>query len=107
MFVPTLPHWTSKRVVLMGDAAHGLSPHISAGGTLGIEDVLVFARLLQRNANLQEVLAEYEKNRVPQYRRVHELADAVEQANNAQEYAHQYAHFSHWMLNEGAEHSRI
>jgi 2-polyprenyl-6-methoxyphenol hydroxylase-like FAD-dependent oxidoreductase len=107
MFVPTLPHWTSKRVVLMGDAAHGLSPHISAGGTLGIEDVLVFARLLQRNSDLSAVLAEYEQNRLPQYKKVHELADAVERTNSAQEYALEYARFSHWMLNEGAPHSRV
>ena len=37
MYVPALPTWVSDRVVLLGDAAHGLSPHISAGGTLGIE----------------------------------------------------------------------
>lgn len=37
MFVPSLPRWTSARVVLVGDAAHGLSPHISAGGTLGVD----------------------------------------------------------------------
>ena len=38
MYVPPLPQWTSDRVALIGDAAHGLSPHIAAGGTLGIED---------------------------------------------------------------------
>jgi 2-polyprenyl-6-methoxyphenol hydroxylase-like FAD-dependent oxidoreductase len=107
MFVPTLPRWVSRKVALMGDAAHGLSPHISAGGTLGIEDVLVFVRLLQRNANLAAVLTEYEKNRMPQYQKVHLLADAVERTNGAQEYAHEYARFSHWMLTEGAAHSRV
>ncbi len=107
MFVPKLPRWTSERVLLMGDAAHGLSPHISAGGTLGIEDVLILVGLLQRTSSLQTALADYEKNRKPHYGKVHELADAVERAGNAQEYAHHYAHFSYWMLNEGAANSRI
>jgi 2-polyprenyl-6-methoxyphenol hydroxylase-like FAD-dependent oxidoreductase len=107
MFVPTLPRWTSNRVALMGDAAHGLSPHISAGGTLGIEDVLVLTHLLKRMSNLSTALVDYERNRKPHYQKVHELAEAVERAGNAQEYAHHYARFSHWMLNEGAANSRM
>lgn len=107
MFVPTLPRWTSSRVALMGDAAHGLSPHISAGGTLGIEDVLVLFRAMQRSSSLQAALVEYEKNRKPHYEKVHELADAVEGARNAEEYALHQARFSHWMLNDGAANSRL
>lgn len=107
MFVPQLPHWTSERVALIGDAAHGLSPHISAGGTLGIEDVRVLARLVKQESTLQDALAKYETNRIPHYRKVHELADAVEYAADAKEYAHQQATFANWMLNDGAAKSLI
>jgi 2-polyprenyl-6-methoxyphenol hydroxylase-like FAD-dependent oxidoreductase len=102
MFVPELPRWISERVALAGDAAHGLSPHISAGGTLGIEDVRVLARLLRKTSSVEDALKAYEKNRIPHYRMVHELADAVERAEDAKQYAHEQARFAHWMLNEGA-----
>src|SRR6187551_2161108 len=56
MFVPELTHWTSRHVALIGDAAHGLSPHISAGGTLGVEDVKVLARQIQIQPDLATAL---------------------------------------------------
>ncbi|RFU47655.1 NAD(P)/FAD-dependent oxidoreductase [Paraburkholderia sp. DHOC27] len=101
MVVPALPRWTSQRVVLVGDAAHALSPHISAGGTLGVEDVTVLVRALRKHASLASALAAYEANRIPHYTQVRELAYAVEIARDAQTYAREYARFSHWMLNEG------
>lgn len=106
MFVPALPRWTSSRVALIGDAAHGLSPHISAGGTLGVEDVHVLIQAIQRHSTIANALSAYEGNRIPHYARVHELAYAVELARDASEYAHEYAKFSHWMLNEGYQSSR-
>jgi 2-polyprenyl-6-methoxyphenol hydroxylase-like FAD-dependent oxidoreductase len=106
MFVPSLPVWTSNRVALIGDAAHALSPHISAGGTLGVEDVHVLVHALQSTSKMDEALSLYERNRIPHYERVRELAYAVELAPDAQSYALEYARFSHWMLNEGYRASR-
>jgi 2-polyprenyl-6-methoxyphenol hydroxylase-like FAD-dependent oxidoreductase len=106
MFVPSLPVWTSNRVALIGDAAHALSPHISAGGTLGVEDVHVLVHALQSTSKMGEALSLYERNRIPHYERVRELAYAVELAPDAQSYALEYARFSHWMLNEGYRASR-
>lgn len=98
MYVPALPKWTSKHVALIGDAAHGVSPHISAGGTLGIEDVGVLMRALQTAPTQEAALQQYESVRMPHYEKVRELSKAVEGARNAQEYAAEYARFSHWML---------
>jgi 2-polyprenyl-6-methoxyphenol hydroxylase-like FAD-dependent oxidoreductase len=106
MFVPALPHWTSARVALMGDAAHGLSPHISAGGTLGVEDVRVLVQAVQKQETLATALSVYASKRMPHYARVHELAYAVELARDAHEYATEYARFTHWMLNDGYHASR-
>ncbi len=106
MLVPVLPRWMSARAVLVGDAAHGLSPHISAGGTLGVEDVRVLIQAVQQHAALDAALSKYEANRIPHYARVHELADAVELARDAGEYAHEYVRFTHWMLNDGYRASR-
>ena len=100
MVVPRLPRFTSPRVVLIGDAAHGLSPHISAGGTLGIEDVGVLSRLLAESSDLSSALAAFDADRLPRYDTVHKLSVAVEQSRTAEEYARHYAAFSHWMLHE-------
>lgn len=100
MVVPRLSRFTGPRVALIGDAAHGLSPHISAGGTLGIEDVGVLARLLAGGPGISSALAAFDADRLPRYDTVHKLAAAVEQAGNAEEYARHYAAFSHWMLAE-------
>lgn len=98
MLVPPLPHWTSPRVALIGDAAHGLSPHIAAGGTLGIEDVGVLRAELTAQPDTAGALARYEAARTARFERVREHADAVEHADGAAEFAERYAAFSHWML---------
>jgi 2-polyprenyl-6-methoxyphenol hydroxylase-like FAD-dependent oxidoreductase len=98
VFVPPLQRWTGDRVVLVGDAAHGLSPHIAAGGTLGLEDVGVLRRCLATAPALGAALADYERQRRPRFVEVHAHADAVEAAADADEFALRYATFSHWML---------
>ncbi|MCW8100439.1 FAD-dependent monooxygenase [Streptomyces tauricus] len=96
--VPELPHWTSARVALIGDAAHGLSPHIASGGTLGIEDVGVLRGSLTAEADLEKALTAYEHARSARFTTVREHSAAVENAADAAEFAQRYAEFSHWML---------
>ncbi|MDQ1023303.1 2-polyprenyl-6-methoxyphenol hydroxylase-like FAD-dependent oxidoreductase [Streptomyces umbrinus] len=96
--VPELPHWTSARVALIGDAAHGLSPHIASGGTLGIEDVGVLRSILTAEADLEKALTTYEHTRSARFDTVREHSTAVEHAGDAVEFAQRYATFSHWML---------
>ncbi|MGW7540367.1 FAD-dependent monooxygenase [Streptomyces sp. NPDC054770] len=98
MFVPPLPYWTSKRIALIGDAAHGLSPHIAAGGTLGIEDAGVLRAVLSAEPHLPQALVRYEAARTARFDDVREHAVAVEQATDAAEFALRYTDFSHWML---------
>jgi 2-polyprenyl-6-methoxyphenol hydroxylase-like FAD-dependent oxidoreductase len=100
MYVPELPRFADGRVVLLGDAAHGLSPHIAAGGTLGVEDVGVLARALagRETAEIPAALAAFEADRLPRYAQVRAHSREVEQAQDAAEYARSYAAFSHWML---------
>ena len=103
MIVPPLPTWTSAHTTLIGDAAHGLSPHISAGGNLGIEDVGVLMSLLDGGADLLSALPEFQKMRMLRFDRVREFSAAVEAAADAAEFAERYATFSHWMLSTEAE----
>ena len=62
------------RVALVGDAAHGLSPHIAAGGTLGIEDASVLREALRTAPDLRGALMRYETARMPRFDRVREFA---------------------------------
>ncbi|MGE0215316.1 FAD-dependent monooxygenase [Mycolicibacterium sp.] len=98
MIVPPLPHWASARVVLVGDAAHAMSPHITAGATLGIEDAALLARLLTPPADVPAALATYQGDRIPRYAHVAALSAAVEHAPTPADFAHHYAAFHHWML---------
>ncbi|WP_189154806.1 FAD-dependent oxidoreductase [Lentzea pudingi] len=98
MLVPPLPHWVSARVALAGDAAHAMSPHITAGATLGIEDAALLGHLLGPASDVPAALQTYQADRIPRYVRVAELSAAVEHSPTPREFARNYAAFSHWML---------
>ncbi|WP_244199576.1 FAD-dependent oxidoreductase [Amycolatopsis thailandensis] len=98
MLVPRLPYWTTGRVALIGDAAHGLSPHLAVGGTLGIEDAGVLRAELDGETDPAEALVRYETARRARMDRVREHSDAIEYADGAVENAERFAAFSDWML---------
>jgi 2-polyprenyl-6-methoxyphenol hydroxylase-like FAD-dependent oxidoreductase len=99
MLVPPLPRWVSNRVALVGDAAHALSPHITAGATLGVEDALLLARLLATSDGVAAALAAYQDDRIPHYDKVLELSKNVEHSATPEDFAIAYVTFTHWMLN--------
>lgn len=105
MLVPPLPHWVSARVVLAGDAAHAMSPHITAGATLGIEDAALLGRLLTPGGDVPAALAAYQASQIPRYAHAAQLSAAVEHAPTPQEFARHYAAFSHWMISQEPQRS--
>lgn len=106
MYVPELPFWVSTRVALIGDAAHGLSPHIAAGGALGIEDVLVLTNAIKAAPDMPAALKRYETQRMPYYETVRNFSKDVEYAKDSKDFARRYASFTHWMLNDGYKAAR-
>jgi 2-polyprenyl-6-methoxyphenol hydroxylase-like FAD-dependent oxidoreductase len=82
----------------MGDAAHGMSPHVTAGASLGIQDPVVLIRCLDTEPDLAAALAAYEADRRPHYLEAQRLSAAVERYATPAEFAHSYAAFSHWMI---------
>lgn len=45
--VASLPTWWKDRVLLIGDAAHAISPHAGQGASLALEDAMLLAKLLR------------------------------------------------------------
>ncbi|KAG6811861.1 hypothetical protein H0H92_005532 [Tricholoma furcatifolium] len=67
-FLRPLPSFVRQRVVLLGDAAHAMLPHLGAGVGQGFEDVYVLCRLLgdvrSRKRDLDAALEAYDHARV-------------------------------------------
>ncbi|KAH8589017.1 FAD binding domain protein [Bisporella sp. PMI_857] len=65
--------WHKGRCLLLGDAAHAMSPHLSQGVSMALEDVFLFSRLLSRTSTLviEELFQTYDRNRRP---RVEEIS---------------------------------
>ncbi len=61
VFVPS--PWHRGRVVLIGDAAHAITPHLGQGAAQAVEDAVVLADELQKNAPLQSSLNGFERRR--------------------------------------------
>jgi len=78
---PPLPSYVRQRVVLVGDAAHAMLPHLGAGVGQGFEDVFVLCALLgharTRARNLDAVLKAYDTIRVPRANMVLEMSTAA------------------------------
>jgi 2-polyprenyl-6-methoxyphenol hydroxylase-like FAD-dependent oxidoreductase len=68
--VATLPTWSRKRVVLIGDAAHATSPHAGQGASLALEDAMRLVRLLQEGQELGASFEAFERERRPRAERV-------------------------------------
>jgi 2-polyprenyl-6-methoxyphenol hydroxylase-like FAD-dependent oxidoreductase len=66
--------WHMGRVVLIGDSAHALSPHIAQGATMAIEDAVVLAELVGQDGALPDLLAEFERRRFSRCKFVQELS---------------------------------
>ena len=55
--------WYRGRVLLIGDASHATTPHIGYGAGLSIEDGVVLADELQKNATIEAAMAAFMKRR--------------------------------------------
>ncbi|KAJ6500108.1 FAD/NAD-P-binding domain-containing protein, partial [Mycena vitilis] len=63
----TLPFFVADRVALLGDAAHGMTPHLGAGAGQAIEDAYVLANVLgaATAGTLDAALEAYQRTRLP------------------------------------------
>jgi len=69
--VPRLPAWHQDRVVLVGDAAHAMSPTAGQGASLALEDALYLVKLLHRfSGEFETVFGEFERARRPRVEKI-------------------------------------
>ncbi len=66
--------WYRGRVVLIGDSAHTTTPHLATGAGIAIEDAVVLAEELSRDASIDTALANYMQRRFERCRLVVDTA---------------------------------
>jgi len=72
--VATLPNWSRKRSLLIGDAAHATSPHAGQGASVALEDALRLGRLMRSDQEISEIFGNFENERRPRAERIVALA---------------------------------
>lgn len=65
-----LPSWHRGRMVLMGDAAHPMTPDLGQGACQAIEDALCLPQAVMQNETIEQALAAYERQRRPRTARL-------------------------------------
>jgi 2-polyprenyl-6-methoxyphenol hydroxylase-like FAD-dependent oxidoreductase len=69
--VRALPRWHAGRVVLIGDAAHAVSPNAGQGASLALEDAMYLAKLLRDAAgDYRAAFERFEHARKPRVERI-------------------------------------
>ena len=72
--VATLPIWSRKRTLLIGDAAHATSPHAGQGASLALEDAMRLGRLMLEGEDLDTIFQRFEQERRPRAEKIVALA---------------------------------
>lgn len=72
IFVPA--PWYRGRVVLLGDAAHAVTPHLGQGAAQAMEDAVVLGELLPRDEPVEQLLGAYMKRRFERCRLIYEAS---------------------------------
>ena len=73
---PTIENWSSKRVTILGDAAHATLPYLAQGAAMAVEDGAILSRALKQNRDVADALQLYQRNRTDRTARVVNTSDA-------------------------------
>jgi 2-polyprenyl-6-methoxyphenol hydroxylase-like FAD-dependent oxidoreductase len=75
--LPRLPRWHRGNVVLVGDAAHAMTPNLGQGAAQALEDVAALAGALKRHQRLVDALTAFAAERKRRAERVVALSRAM------------------------------
>lgn len=68
--LPHLETWHTERVCLIGDAAHGTSPHIGQGAAISMEDAVVLAKCIRDIPSVENAFEKFEQLRKPRAEKI-------------------------------------
>lgn len=69
--------WHRGRVVLIGDAAHSLTPQMTSGGGMAIEDALVLTEEIEAGGEMESILSRYFERRFSRVKKVFDVGYAI------------------------------
>jgi salicylate hydroxylase/6-hydroxynicotinate 3-monooxygenase len=69
-----LPRWSDGSVVLLGDAAHPMTPYLAQGAAMALEDAIVLARCIDSAGPSSAAFEQYERIRKDRASRVQQLS---------------------------------
>lgn len=73
-WLPKLDRYHRGSVVLLGDAAHAMTPNLAQGGGQALEDAIVLAAAVSRTSDVATALAQYDHDRRPRTQAMSEAA---------------------------------
>jgi salicylate hydroxylase/6-hydroxynicotinate 3-monooxygenase len=73
-----LPNWSDGPVVLLGDAAHAMTPYMAQGAATAIEDAAILARCVHQvhGEDVDSAFRQYEAHRKPRTSRIQAISSA-------------------------------
>ena len=71
-----LERWSDGPVVLIGDAAHPMTPYMAQGGATAMEDAAVLARCLKKEDDVETAFRLFEEHRKPRTSRIQAISSA-------------------------------
>ena len=92
-----MPRWYKKRVVLIGDAQHAVSPLVGMGSSMAMEDAFVLAEELSLHSqDIETALREFEKRRQRRMKKFLSLVNRIDGWFRARGFL---AVFRNWIVN--------
>lgn len=78
-----LPVWHNKQVVLLGDAAHAVTPHTGQGASLALEDTAILVRCLSKYDTLEIAFKKFQSLREDRVKKIIKQARKVGNSKSA------------------------
>jgi len=74
LFEHSLPKWYSKKIVLIGDAAHPMMPFMAQGGCAALEDSYALSTLLKESNDINSSFANFQNTRYARVRKIQNMS---------------------------------
>ncbi|OAR25725.1 monooxygenase [Streptomyces sp. ERV7] len=75
--LPPLASFVTGRAVLLGDAAHAMTPNLGQGANQALEDAVTLAALLDAHSDVESALASYDHHRRPRTQLIGRRSDRI------------------------------